>query len=253
MQEVSEILCGLLLFIAIISVLHLLHSRFPSRLTAQQQNTALGPFSFVITLYAVLLGFIVVSLWQTFRQADQAAAKEAETIIAIYRLTEYLPEAQPVRQILPQYISSITQEEWPAMAIGKASPATEVLYHQVWRELRSLNPGTPKEMSIYGKLLNEIGNLSHYRSDRLLLVDGSIPSLMWWTLLIGGFMVLVGLYYLGLGSPRYQLMVNITVIGMLMITLYLAIELNKPFQGYLKVTPRAFEFIGSKMAEEPLH
>jgi hypothetical protein len=250
-QEAIEILCSLLVFIAIISVLHLLHRRFPTRLTAQQQNTALGPFSFVITLYAFLLGFIVVSLWQTFRQADRAAANEAETIVAIYRLTESFSETQSVRQTLSHYTSSITHEEWPAMAIGETSPATEALYHQVWQELRTLNPETQKELAIYGELLNELGNLTHYRGDRLLLVDGSIPSLMWWALVFGGLMVLVGLYYLGIGSPRYQFMVNVTVIGMLMITVYLAIELNKPFQGYLKVTPRAFEFIAVKMAESP--
>jgi hypothetical protein len=94
-QEAIEILCSLLVFIAIISVFHLLHRRFPTRLTAQQQNTALGPFSFVITLYAFLLGFIVVSLWQTFRQADRAAAKEAETIVAIYRLAVKMAESPP--------------------------------------------------------------------------------------------------------------------------------------------------------------
>jgi hypothetical protein len=107
---------------------------------------------------------------------------------------------------------------------------------------------TSKDLTIYAELLNELSNLTHYRSDRLLLVKGSIPSLMWWTLLFGGLMVLVGLHYLEIGSPREQFMVDMTVIGMLIITLYLAIELNKPFQGYLTVTPRAFESIGARMA-----
>jgi hypothetical protein len=249
MQEATEIFCGLLAFIAIMGALHLLHRKFPTRLTAQQQNTALGPFSFVITLYAFLLGFIVVSLWQTFRQADRTATKEAETVIALFRLSESFPEAQAIRQTLSQYASSITQEEWAAMAVGEVSPATEALYHQVWQELRSLNPATPKELSIYGVLLDELSNLTHYRSDRLLLVGGSIPSLMWWTILLGALLVFVGLYYLGIGSPKKQILVDATVIGMLMITLFLAIELNKPFQGCLKVTPRAFELIGAKMAE----
>ncbi len=88
MEGVTLVVCGITLFVVVLGVLHLIHRKFPIRLTAQQQNTALGPFSFLITLYAFLLGFIVVSLWQTFREADRAAAKEAETIIALYRLTE---------------------------------------------------------------------------------------------------------------------------------------------------------------------
>ena len=43
-------------------------------------------------------------------------------------------------------------------------------------------------------------------------------------------------------------MVDMTVIGMLIIPLHLAIELSKPFQGYLTVTPQAFEFIWARMA-----
>jgi hypothetical protein len=240
--------CGFLLLSAVVGVLYLLRKRFPTSLTGQQQNTVLGPFSFVITLYAFLLGFTVVNLWQTFDQADRTAAKEAETAGVLYLLTDSFPESQSARRTLIHYVESVAQEEWPAMAGGNISPKTEALYIKVWQEVRGLVPTSAREQAIYAELLAKLGNLTDYRRDRILLIDGSIPSIMWWSILFGGLLLFVGLYYLGTGT-RDQIVIDIIVLGMLFITLYLAVEFNSPFTGDLRVSPRAFQFIGEKMMQ----
>jgi hypothetical protein len=240
--------CGFLLLSAVVGVLYLLRKRFPTSLTGQQQNTVLGPFSFVITLYAFLLGFTVVNLWQTFDQADRTAAKEAETAGVLYLLTDSFPGSQTASQTLIHYVESVAQDEWPAMAGGNIAPKTEALYIKVWQEVRGLVPTSAKEQAIYAELLAKLGNLTDYRRDRILLIDGSIPSIMWWSILFGGLLLFVGLYYLGTGT-RDQIVIDIIVLGMLFITLYLAVEFNSPFTGDLRVSPRAFQFIGEKMMQ----
>jgi hypothetical protein len=240
--------CGFLLLSAVIGILYLLRKRFPTSLTEQQQNTVLGPFSFVITLYAFLLGFTVVNLWQTFDQADRTAAKEAETVGVLYLLTDSFPGSQAARQTLIHYVESVAQDEWPAMAGRNISAKTEALYIKAWQELRGLVPTSAKEQAIYAEVLAQLSSLTDYRRDRILLIDGSLPSIMWWSLLFGGLLLCVGLYYLGTGT-REQIVIDIIVLGMLLITLYLAVEFDSPFMGDLRVTPRAFEFIGEKMMQ----
>jgi len=239
---------GFLLLSAVIGVLYLLRKRFPTSLTEQQQNTVLGPFSFMITLYAFLLGFTVVNLWQTFDQADRTTVKEAETAGVLYLLTDSFSGSQSARQTLIHYVESVAQDEWPAMAGGNISPKTEALYIEVCKEIRDLVPTSAKEQAIYAELLAQLGNLVDYRRDRILLIDGSLPSIMWWSLLFGGLLLSVGMYYLGTGT-RDQIVIDIIVLGMLFITLYLAVEFNSPFMGDLRVSPRAFQFIGEKMMQ----
>src|SRR5215510_13663520 len=121
----------LLLNIAVVATLQHFRKRFPPSLTAEQQNIVLGPFAFVVTLYAFLLSFVVINLWQTFSQAQRTAVIEAETVAVLYQLTESFPAAQVSRQAMTQYVQSVVQDEWPAMAKGQASPKTEALYNQI--------------------------------------------------------------------------------------------------------------------------
>jgi hypothetical protein len=242
---------GFLVLLAVIGAFYVLRKRFPAALTPQQQNTLLGPFSFLITLYAFLLGFIVVNLWQTFDQADRTAANEAETISVLLLHTDSFPGSEVARQTLMDYTQSIIRDEWPAMSVGKKSPKTEALHVRAWQEICNLTPSSAREQAIYEELLDQLSNLTHYRRARLLLIGGSIPSMMWWTLVFGGLLLFIGLYYLSIGNTREQMVMDVLVMGMLLLTLYLAVEFNEPFQGNLKVLPRAFELIEPRMPPTP--
>src|SRR5262245_43399597 len=125
-----------LLNVAVVVILQRFRKRFPPSLTAEQQNIVLGPFAFVVTLYAFLLSFVVINLWQTFSQAQRTVVIEAETVSVLYQLTESFPGAQMIRQAMAQYVKSVSQDEWPAIADGKTSPKTEALYNQIWQGVR---------------------------------------------------------------------------------------------------------------------
>src|SRR5262245_44315908 len=150
----------LLLNIAVVALLQRFRRRFPPALTVAQQNIVLGPFAFVITLYAFLLSFVVINLWQTFSQAQRTAVIEAETVAVLYQLTESFPAAQVSRQAMTQYVQSVVQDEWPAMAKGQASPKTEALYNQIWHAVRDLVPSSTKEQLLYAELLDQLSTLA---------------------------------------------------------------------------------------------
>jgi hypothetical protein len=252
MQAIHTVFIGVLLLnIAVVATLQHFRKRFPPSLTAEQQNIVLGPFTFVVTLYAFLLSFVVITLWQTFTQAQRTAVSEAEAVSVLYRLTESFPGTQAGRQTMIQYVQSVIHDEWPAMASGKTSQKTEALYNQIWQEMQALSPSTAKEQLLYAEFLDQLSTLANSRRDRLLMVDGSIPNLMWTTLVYGGLLLLSGLYYLGIGSPREQIVIDFTVIAMLFATVYLGIELSGPFQGNVNVSPKAFERIVAYMEQLP--
>ena len=150
-----------MLNIAVVALLQRFRKRFPPSLTVAQQNIVLGPFAFVITLYAFLLSFVVINLWQSFSQAQRTAVIEAETVAVLYQLTESLLGAQGSRQTMTQYVRSVVQDEWPAMADGKTSPKTEALYNQIWQDVRDLVPSTVKEQLLYAELLDQLRTMGH--------------------------------------------------------------------------------------------
>jgi hypothetical protein len=242
-------LVGFALVLAIIGILHLLRKRVPTPLTEQQQNTLLGPFSLVATLYAFLIGFVVVTLWHNFNDAGHIVAGEAETIAVLYRLSDGLPGGDAVQSSVVEYVSSVKEDEWPEMAMGRVSSKTEAIYQKIWRDGLNLTPQTAREQALYSELVHQLSELSRYRRDRTLHILGDMPDVLWWTLVLGGLLLLIDLYFLSIGSRRVQIVVDGIVIGMLLLMLYLAVEFNGPFRGDVKVSPKAFEIMEIRLQD----
>jgi len=238
---------GFAVVLAVIGAMHLLRKRIPTPLTEQQQNTLLGPFSFIATLYAFLLGFVVVTLWHNFDDASRIATREAETLTVLHRLAEGLPGGNALRSVILDYAKSVSEEEWPEMAEGKISNKVEAIYEKLWREGQNLTPKSAGEQALYSELVRQLGKLSIYRRDRTLHVFGGMPDLLWWTLFIGGLLLLIGLHLLSIGTRKVQTVVDGIVIGMLFLMLYLAVEFNGPFRGNLRVSPIAFALIETRL------
>lgn len=249
MKNVNAFLYLAVVQLALVYALHLARRKFPVSLTREQQNTFIGPFSFVITVYAFLLSFVVVNLWQTFTEAERNASKEAETIYIIHGLFSHYG-ARDGAAAVEEYVDSVVREEWPAMAEGKTSPATQEKRGRVIGVLRKLSPSSPKEQAIFSELIVQVESAFQLRQDRLMTSagTGSMPDVMWVALGYGGLMVVVGLYFLSVGNQKEQTVIDFIVTGILFVTVFLIIQFNSPFQGRLRVTPQAFERVAEQAA-----
>src|SRR5271156_6562534 len=70
------------------------------------------------TLYAVLLGFLVIAVWENYESAKDNAAEEASTLTTLYRQTNGMPpsERQEMRILLREYTESVARDEWKIQA-----------------------------------------------------------------------------------------------------------------------------------------
>jgi len=70
------------------------------------------------TIYAVLLGFVVIVVWQQFNDARTYVEREANELLDLFRTAKGF--SQPVRGELQRhlrcYLDAVLQEEWLAMA-----------------------------------------------------------------------------------------------------------------------------------------
>ena len=89
------------------------------RLTA---NNDIAGFKFatVGVLYAVLLAFAIIVVWQKFSEAETNVAKEAGAAETIYRLSPGLGEKSgtAIRSAVGDYLKSAIADDWPAMSRG---------------------------------------------------------------------------------------------------------------------------------------
>jgi hypothetical protein len=89
------------------------------KLNQLRTNNEVAGFKFatVGVLYAVLLAFAVVVVWEKFNQAESEVAKEAGAAATVFRLTQGVdPErGAAIREATTDYLTSAIASDWPAM------------------------------------------------------------------------------------------------------------------------------------------
>jgi hypothetical protein len=75
-------------------------------------------FSVIGVLYAVLLAFVVIAVWENYNATEGAIRNEGKAVGAMAQLSYALPEAQDeeMRRLLDAYVKEAQQSEWPMMA-----------------------------------------------------------------------------------------------------------------------------------------
>src|SRR5215211_3175247 len=82
-------------------------------------------FATVGVLYAVLLAFAVIVVWEKFSEAEDAVAQEAGAAATLYRLADGIggEPGAAIRDALTRYLREAIAENWPAMERGRESRA----------------------------------------------------------------------------------------------------------------------------------
>lgn len=107
------------------------------------------------TLYAVLLAFAVFVVWVDFKEAESNFELEANEMADPYRMAQAFPEtfSIPIQDALNGYLTSILEDEFPAMAEGHESPRTFQALQNVWRVYRASGPTDSKSQVFFERSL----------------------------------------------------------------------------------------------------
>src|SRR5215210_7807641 len=92
----------------------------------RRQNNDVGGFIYagLGVSYAVLLGLMLVAVWEQWNAAQDVASDEANELAGIFWFAHTLPqpEGRHIQELARSYAQVVVEEEWPLMEQGKASP-----------------------------------------------------------------------------------------------------------------------------------
>jgi hypothetical protein len=194
------------------------------------------------TIYAVILGFSVVFLWERFHDAEIMADREASELSDLHRLAQALPREQQdaFNLSLEKYCKLVIDEEWPLMDEGKTSPKAHDQLLEIWRQGGALDPHTEREQIIFGKIVDTLADLDDARRGRLLAARSLLPKPLWFVL-IAGAVVTIGFSYLfGLKNAIAHAVITMLLAASIGLGLFVIAALEGPFSGSLKISPEAF-------------
>lgn len=234
----------LILGISLLSVLGLLVVRKYFDLEKLKSCHEVGGYllSVVGTMYAVLLGLIVVDAMTKFQTARDVVEQEANSLADVFLLANSFPEEKchKVRVICNDYVKEILTDEWPAMAQGKISTSARKAIVELMKEVMSFEPVTENQKAIYPIAVQEACQVWDFRRARTNMAQHGIPVVEWVVLIIGAIVTIVFTYFFGLSDARAQMAMTAMVSLLISLNMYLVILFGAPYSGDLQVNPDAF-------------
>jgi Protein of unknown function (DUF4239) len=144
-------------------------------------------FAAVGVLYAVLLAFVVIVVWEKFAAADDKVSEEAGAMATIYRLADGMDKqiGDPLRDSLNAYLRTVVATEWPAMEHGRGSASVGQALHDIYASILTFAPADRRGGVLLSEILRQLDLVTQARRARLNAAAGIVPGVLWFVLFLG--------------------------------------------------------------------
>lgn len=210
----------------------------------QQHNDVAGFIYAVLGVaYAVLLGLMLIAVWEEWNSAEDTVTSEANELAGIFYFAHSLPqpEGRHIQELARAYAQVVIEEEWPLMEQGRSSPKAWATLDELRITILELHPTTDAQQVRYDQTLDQLHGLGDARRERLLVAGGGLPTILWVVLILGGVITVGFTYLFGLENALVHLLMVAALALTISLSLFTVAALDQPFQGDVRIHPDAFE------------
>jgi Protein of unknown function (DUF4239) len=220
----------------------LLRRRTTKPLDEKQNEVAGFIFASVGVIYAVLLAFTVIIVWEQYLAAENAVSQEAAALIIVAHDTSSFPE--PARgqahDLLRAYAQFVIAEEWRTMDEGtlehEESTGALAAINTIWSIYRSLPPG-----QVDSHTTDSLDNLSAQRAIRLESSVAALPGVLWIGLVLGAAVTICFCLFLHMENVKLHAALTALLTGLIAMSLWMIVSINHPFAGSVHLSTEAFQ------------
>ncbi len=129
----------------------------------------------------VVLGFVLALVMTTASGIDDKVSQEAQSIKSLNRMLimDGTAPALKARQLLLGYTQSILRDEWPVLKEGHQSETTSSALTALFRQVDRIDPQSPKDVTVFGRILDAADRVAQGRNDRILGMTSTLPGMFY--------------------------------------------------------------------------
>jgi hypothetical protein len=221
----------------------------------KQHNDVAGFIYAVLGVsYAVLLGLMLIAVWEQWNAAQDVASDEANELAGIFWFSHALPqpEGRHIQELARSYAEVVVEQEWPAMEQGEASPKAWATLDELRGTILGLDPPTGAQQVRYNQVLEQLHALGDARRERLLAASEGLATILWVVLIGGGVITIAFTYLFGLENTVVHTLMVAALAMILSLSLFTVAALDHPFKGDVRIHPAAFEQVLERFHESKL-
>lgn len=243
-----DVISSLLIFLIsiILSIFGSLYirKRFGHEHLSKHNEVAGFIYAVIGVIYAVLIAFVVVFVWENHKEAHSIVEEESILITDIQALDNLLDERFSIKidSAVERYLKSTLEIDWKLMEmVGSKkllkNKPSDIAFSELRALVYSYLPSNNKEELIFDRLTEKIDKLSETRNLRFLSAKMSVPNLMWFVIIIGGFFVLLFSMFFSSANLWSQLIMISILSASISLVIILIYAMDHPFSGLISVQP----------------
>jgi hypothetical protein len=248
MRIITGLLIVAVAMLVAVGGLVLVQRLFSTERRKQHNDVAGFIYAVLGVAYAVLLGLMLIAVWEKWNAAEALTTDEANELAGIFWWAHALPqpEGRHIQELVRSYAEVVVEEEWPLMAQGRSSPKAWATLDELRATILGLNPPTgAQQMGYdqmrYNEMLEQLHDLGNARRERLLAARQGLPTILWIVLILGGVITVCFTYLFGLEDTLVHLLMVAALAMIISISLFTVAALDYPFNGDIRIHPAAYE------------
>jgi len=201
------------------------------------------------TTYAVMLGFMLYTVWTEYGEANRNVCEEASAVVNLYRLSYGLPDPQrtELQRLARAYTDSVITQGRTRMVRGEATEQTTALSTEMWETVMSIKAASPTESSAQGHVMTELETIAQHRLIRNLQSRDRLPGLLWAVLLASGVLTIVSLCMFATENLKLQAFQVLCLSFLVSLSLVAIADIHRPFYGLIHVGDSSFQRVQHTM------
>jgi Protein of unknown function (DUF4239) len=196
------------------------------------------------TIFALLVAFVAVQVWNDFDKAKLAVATEASSVRAVVLFAETLPDEQrtQLRTLVNRHIEDAVNREWPEMAHERATLTTLATHLVEALQLTvSLKPQDESQRTAQREIVAALQRALDARRQRVIISQSEVGPVKWAAILLQGLCTLIAIAIVH-SDDRLTCAIAVALFatGIALSSLLIA-AYSRPFTGEISVKPELLQ------------
>lgn len=246
----SALLISLIVFLSVLGFL-IFRATVGERTIRQLHDVAGHYLTVVSTIYAVTLGLIVFDSLESYEKANITVKNEAKSLSAVYSLSERFPSTSrsQIQTLIHGYVSAVIASEWQMMTKGQACPLSRKLMHDLIHEVNTVEPISPSQLAVLPLMTSEAISAMDSARQRLQESEEGIPTIEWFSLLLGGIVTIFFTYFFTT-NQNIQILMLMMISAVIATNLILVMAFGQPYSGMFHVSDGEFKLLKAYIEDQ---
>ncbi len=214
----------------------------PAWRSERSNQVVAGIAAMVMTMFAVLLAFEIVNLYNSYDNATNNVAAEATSLTELVQDAHGFPAdvQHRIRRAVADYVVEVRAREFGLLRVGRSDPRAQELIANMFAAVESYSPTTPAQQAFYGSATGQLHTIIDQRESRLDAAETAIPGPLLWLLILLAILTLAMSLFIEVHYRPLDVAIVVTLAIVISAGFLTAAILQYPFSGSIAVNSEPF-------------